>query len=166
MQSGSSSRPVAPERPPRRLRNSGTRSSTGDSLSKIAKRFYGDGNRWQKIFDANRDQIKDPDLIKPGQKLKIPAVPEVALTRRKETFMRTFSAVVCVVIAFAALACERRSETPAPGAQPPAVSAPTPPPARVTAIELGSAIGADGRVAAGAGEDDVLPDRHDLRVDR
>ena len=45
----------------------------GDSLSKIAKRFYGDANRWQKIFDANRDQIKDPDLIQPGQKLKIPA---------------------------------------------------------------------------------------------
>jgi nucleoid-associated protein YgaU len=33
----------------------------------------GDANRWQKIFDANRDQIKDPDLIQPGQKLKIPA---------------------------------------------------------------------------------------------
>jgi nucleoid-associated protein YgaU len=46
---------------------------TGDSLSKIAKEFYGDANRWQKIFDANRDQIQDPDLIRPGQKLKIPA---------------------------------------------------------------------------------------------
>jgi nucleoid-associated protein YgaU len=45
---------------------------TGDSLSKIAKRFYGDANRWQKIFEANRDQIEDPDLIRPGQKLKIP----------------------------------------------------------------------------------------------
>jgi len=46
---------------------------TGDSLSRIAKHFYGDANRWQKIFEANRDQIDDPDLIQPGQKLKIPA---------------------------------------------------------------------------------------------
>jgi uncharacterized protein YidB (DUF937 family) len=44
----------------------------GDSLSKIAKRLYGDANQWRTIFDANRDQIKNPDLIHPGQKLKIP----------------------------------------------------------------------------------------------
>ncbi len=44
----------------------------GDSLSKIAKKFYGDGNKWKGIFDANRDQIKNPDLIRPGQVLKIP----------------------------------------------------------------------------------------------
>ena len=44
----------------------------GDSLSKIAKRLYGDANQWRRIFEANRDQIKNPDLIKPGQKLKIP----------------------------------------------------------------------------------------------
>ena len=44
----------------------------GDSLSKIAKRHYGDMNQWQRIYDANRDQIKDPDLIHPGQKLRIP----------------------------------------------------------------------------------------------
>ena len=44
----------------------------GDSLSKIAKRFYSDANQWRKIYDANRDQIKNPDLIQPGQKLKIP----------------------------------------------------------------------------------------------
>ena len=47
--------------------------SPGDSLSKIAKRFYGDANRWQKIFEANRDRIENPDLIQPGWKLKIPA---------------------------------------------------------------------------------------------
>jgi nucleoid-associated protein YgaU len=52
--------------------------TAGDSLSKIAKHFYGDSNRWQKIFDANRDQIKDPDLIRPGQKLKIPAAQKPA----------------------------------------------------------------------------------------
>jgi len=44
----------------------------GDSLSKIAKRLYGDANQWRRIFEANRDQIQNPDLIKPGQKLKIP----------------------------------------------------------------------------------------------
>ena len=45
----------------------------GDSLSKIAKHFYGNANRWHSIFDANRDQLDDPDRIKPGQVLKIPA---------------------------------------------------------------------------------------------
>ena len=45
----------------------------GDSLSKIAKHFYGNANRWRPIFDANRDQLDDPDRIKPGQVLKIPA---------------------------------------------------------------------------------------------
>lgn len=45
---------------------------SGDSLSKIAKRFYGNANRWREIFEANRDQISNPDLIRPGQVLKIP----------------------------------------------------------------------------------------------
>ena len=45
----------------------------GDSLSKIAKREYGDGNAWNRIYEANRDIIKNPDLIYPGQTLKIPA---------------------------------------------------------------------------------------------
>lgn len=45
----------------------------GDSLSKIAKRLYGNANRWREIFEANRDQLKNPDLIKPGQVLKLPA---------------------------------------------------------------------------------------------
>jgi nucleoid-associated protein YgaU len=44
----------------------------GDSLSKIAKREYGDANEWKRIFEANRDLLKDPDKIYPGQKLKIP----------------------------------------------------------------------------------------------
>lgn len=47
---------------------------SGDSLSKIAKREYGDGNKWPQIFEANRDILKDPDRIQPGQKLKIPAL--------------------------------------------------------------------------------------------
>ena len=45
---------------------------SGDSLSKIAKREYGDANQWRRIFEANRDTIRDPDLIHPGQILKIP----------------------------------------------------------------------------------------------
>jgi nucleoid-associated protein YgaU len=44
----------------------------GDSLSKIAKRVYGDGNQWKKIFEANRDIIKDPDKIFPGQTIQLP----------------------------------------------------------------------------------------------
>lgn len=45
---------------------------SGDNLSKIAKHFYGNANDWQKIYDANRDKISNPDLIHPGQVLKIP----------------------------------------------------------------------------------------------
>jgi nucleoid-associated protein YgaU len=44
----------------------------GDTLSKIAKQFLGDANAYRAIFDANRDQLSDPDTIKPGQVLKIP----------------------------------------------------------------------------------------------
>ena len=44
----------------------------GDSLSKIAQREYGDANKWRTIYEANRDLIKDPDLIYPGQELKLP----------------------------------------------------------------------------------------------
>ena len=44
----------------------------GDSLSKIAKKIYGDAGRWKEIFEANKDKIKNPDLIHPGQVLNIP----------------------------------------------------------------------------------------------
>ncbi|TBR09722.1 MAG: LysM peptidoglycan-binding domain-containing protein [Lysobacter sp.] len=44
----------------------------GDTLSHIAKHFYGHSSRWKAIFDANRDQLKDPDRIRPGQELVIP----------------------------------------------------------------------------------------------
>lgn len=46
----------------------------GDTLSKIAKEHLGDANAYMDIFNANTDQLKDPDKIKPGQVLKIPAV--------------------------------------------------------------------------------------------
>ena len=45
---------------------------SGDSLSKIAKREYGNANEWNRIYEANRDILKDPDKIQPGQKLRIP----------------------------------------------------------------------------------------------
>ncbi len=44
----------------------------GDNLSKIAKRLYGKASAWRKLFEANRDQIENPDLIHPGQVLKVP----------------------------------------------------------------------------------------------
>jgi nucleoid-associated protein YgaU len=45
---------------------------SGDSLSKIAKAHYGNAMDYPKIFDANKEVIKDPDLIYPGQKIRIP----------------------------------------------------------------------------------------------
>lgn len=44
----------------------------GDSLSKIAKRYYGDPMKFRTIFEANRPMLKDPDKIYPGQVLRIP----------------------------------------------------------------------------------------------
>jgi len=44
----------------------------GDTLSKIAKEQLGDGNAYMEIFNANTDQLSDPNMIKPGQVLKIP----------------------------------------------------------------------------------------------
>lgn len=45
----------------------------GDSLSKIAKEVYGDAMRYTEIFEANKPMLTDPDLIFPGQTLRIPA---------------------------------------------------------------------------------------------
>lgn len=45
---------------------------SGDTLSGIAKEFYGDFNKYPLIFEANRDVIEDPDKIYPGQKIRIP----------------------------------------------------------------------------------------------
>ena len=45
---------------------------SGDSLSKIAKHLYGDAKKWRKIYEANTDKIKNPDLIHPGQVFTIP----------------------------------------------------------------------------------------------
>ena len=59
--------PTAPSAPPRVHTV-----ESGDSLSKIAKQYYGDPNQYPKIFTANTPMIKDPDEIYPGQVLLIP----------------------------------------------------------------------------------------------
>jgi nucleoid-associated protein YgaU len=45
---------------------------SGDTLGKIAKKYYGDASLYMTIFDANKDLLKDPNKIFPGQKLRIP----------------------------------------------------------------------------------------------
>jgi nucleoid-associated protein YgaU len=47
---------------------------SGDNLSKISKAMYGDANKYQAIFEANKPMLKDPDKIYPGQVLRIPPV--------------------------------------------------------------------------------------------
>ena len=44
----------------------------GDNLSKIAKEVYGDASQWRRIHEANRETVPNPDLIHPGQTLKLP----------------------------------------------------------------------------------------------
>jgi nucleoid-associated protein YgaU len=68
VQGGSSSSAPPPVTPP-------TQTYTvvsGDSLSKIAKQVYGSAKVWRKIYEANKDKIKNPDLIYPGQVFTIP----------------------------------------------------------------------------------------------
>jgi nucleoid-associated protein YgaU len=73
VQSGSSSTAPAPAAPaPETPEPNIYTVVAGDSLSKIAKDQYGDGSLWRQIFEANKDTIKNPDLIHPGQKLIIP----------------------------------------------------------------------------------------------
>jgi nucleoid-associated protein YgaU len=76
VRSGGSSTAPAPAPAPSAQPSAAKRTYTvvsGDSLSKIAKREYGDAQQWRKIYDANRDQISNPDLIHPGQVLNIPS---------------------------------------------------------------------------------------------
>ena len=46
--------------------------ASGDTLSALARRYYGDASKYNRIFEANRDQLSDPDKIQVGQRLKIP----------------------------------------------------------------------------------------------
>jgi nucleoid-associated protein YgaU len=70
VQSGGSS--TAPSAPPQQGGDETYTVKKGDSLSKIAKRVYGDAQQWRRIHEANRDIIDNPDLIHPGQVLKLP----------------------------------------------------------------------------------------------
>ena len=70
VQGGSSSTAPTPSAPASETRTYEVK--PGDSLSKIAKQEYGDANKWPQIFEANKDILKDPNKIYPGQKLKIP----------------------------------------------------------------------------------------------
>ena len=45
---------------------------SGDSLWKIAAKFYGNGAKWNALFEANREVIQDPDKIYPGQVIRVP----------------------------------------------------------------------------------------------
>jgi hypothetical protein len=67
---GAERQPLPPPPPPVRIHVV----QPGDTLRGIAARFLGDERRWRIIFEANRDQITNPDLIRPGQRLVIPNV--------------------------------------------------------------------------------------------
>lgn len=79
------SRPVTPLPPPEELasshflpRNSGPaaiqmhRIVDGDTLRDLAARYLGDANRYLEIYEANRDLLRQPDLLPLGSKLRIP----------------------------------------------------------------------------------------------
>ena len=66
VQAGSSTAPARPPEPEIYV------VVAGDNLSKIAKRIYGDAKLWNRIFEANRNQISDPDKIREGMTLQIP----------------------------------------------------------------------------------------------
>lgn len=74
VRSGSSSAPSGMSPPPTSTQSETYTVKSGDSLSKIAQQLYGDGKQWRRIFEANRDLITNPDLIHPGQVLKIPSI--------------------------------------------------------------------------------------------
>ena len=70
---GASSTAPKPAMPPSGTPSRSHTVSMGESLSKIAKRYYGDANKWRVIYDANRSVVgANPDLIHPGQVLTIP----------------------------------------------------------------------------------------------
>ena len=73
VQSGASS--TAPKQPARPAERTYT-VKQGDTLSDIAQRELGDASKWRQIFEANRSQIDDPDLIRPGQRLTLPGEAE------------------------------------------------------------------------------------------
>ena len=71
VESGSSSTAPPPDAPSQKASQTYTIQS-GDTLSKIAKAHYGEASEWKRIYEENRDTIKNPDLIYPGQVIRIP----------------------------------------------------------------------------------------------
>ena len=63
----------APATPPAAASVTNYTVKKGDSLSRIAKKVYGNGRLWPRIYDANRDQLPNPNTLRPGMVLKIPA---------------------------------------------------------------------------------------------
>ena len=55
-----------------------------DTLQKISKKFYGTTKKWPKIYDANKDVLRGPDKLYPGQTLKIPSAPQETNLEPKE----------------------------------------------------------------------------------
>lgn len=55
--------------------------ASGDNLTSISRRHFGDGRRWRDIYELNRDQLPDPDAVRVGQVLRIPATTQTAMVR-------------------------------------------------------------------------------------
>lgn len=72
VKAGAQSQPIPQPTPAKATMKTYTVKS-GDTLSEIAKRELGSPSKYMEIFNANKDQLSDPDKIKPGQVLKIPA---------------------------------------------------------------------------------------------
>lgn len=68
--------PVQPETPAMNFQQ--YKVEKNDTLQKISQKFYGTTKKWQKIFEANKETLKTPDRIRPGQTLNIPVLPEMA----------------------------------------------------------------------------------------
>lgn len=88
----------------------------GDSLSSIAEAEYGDGDRWPTVFEANRNQIGNPDLIFHGQRLRIPHYVGVATTTVDVYFVNVPNYVDGTEPYVEAVARSVSAETPAGGA--------------------------------------------------
>jgi len=67
------SRPKQTQAQPQTARHQMYTVKPGDTLSKISNQFYGNPNDYMKIFNANKDKLKDPNQIQAGQELRIPA---------------------------------------------------------------------------------------------
>ena len=70
VQSGASSRPAGGSADGERARRHTV--EKGDTLSRIAERYYGEPAKWRLIYEANQGTISNPDLIYPGQEIEIP----------------------------------------------------------------------------------------------